>query len=144
VNLNGKARFGEYIDMLNTNENDFGILSFQTGYLEKQFTKRAVFDHFESNESIKNAYHNIATVLIMKKNTHSVPIVDKWYSAATHNLINDDIQDEDPIFYGHRHDQSILSVLVNTHGSIKLQDETFFFNWVDGQNYPFLSKRGYV
>jgi hypothetical protein len=51
--------------------------------------------------------------------------------------------DESINFKQNRGDQSILSVLVNTYGSIKLKDETYFENsWdKDGKNYPFWATR---
>jgi hypothetical protein len=59
-------------------------------------------------------------------------------------LINDFVSyNEDPAFIENRHDQSILSVIANRFGSIKLMDETYFNpNWNhDGMLYPFWAKR---
>jgi hypothetical protein len=84
----------------------------------------------------------MATVIILKKNAHSTSIINEWYEQCeNYDLINDEKGKEDPRFIDHRHDQSILSVLVNKRGSLKITDETYFSNWNNGANYPFLAKR---
>ena len=86
----------------------------------------------------------LATVLIIKKTAHSTNIINEWQrNCEDYNLINDHTGNEDPRFIDNRHDQSILSVLVNKYGSIKLLDETYFYpNWItNGECYPFWAKR---
>jgi hypothetical protein len=137
VNEQGKRRLHEYIDMLNTSEH--GILSFQLEFLEPLYTKNQVFETLEFK---KNVLQCMATVIILKKNANSSSIINEWYEhCENYDLINDDNGKEDPRFIDHRHDQSILSVLVNKRGSLKITDETYFSNWNDGTNYPFLAKR---
>ena len=145
INSNGKKRLLEYIDMLNTNKDNYGLVSFQLEFIELQYTKKAIFDEFQCNEYAKNMRQCIGTIQIIKKNTHSINIINEWYKRCeNYNLINNNIHnDEDMHFVENRHDQSIISVLVNKYGSIKLLDETYFHpNWdVDGFHYPFWAKR---
>jgi hypothetical protein len=141
INMNGKERFLEYIRMLETNESGYGILSFALPCKERQWTKKAVFRHFMSDESITKSSQNITGVILIKKNAHSMHVIDMWNKSMLHELINDVTETEHPEFCENRHDQSIFSVLVNTHGSVKLANETYFTNWDDGENYPFLAKR---
>lgn len=123
--------------MLNTS--DHGIISFQLEFLEPLYTKNKVFETLDFK---KNVLQCMATVIILKKNTHSTAIIDEWYThCENYELINDLHDKEDTRFIDHRHDQSILSVIVNKRGSLKLNDETYFSNWNDGLNYPFLAKR---
>lgn len=143
INSNGKHRLSEYIDMLNSNKDNYGLISFQLEFKEIQYTKRAIFEHFQVND--KNDLQCLATILIIKKNSHSVSIINEWHKNCTYyNLINDYTEGkEDPQFVDNRHDQSILSVLVNKYGSIKLLDETYFHpNWsIEGEVYPFWARR---
>jgi hypothetical protein len=137
INNNGKQRLYEYIDMLNTS--NYGLISFQLEFKEIQYTKQLIFDKIDVN---KNVLHNSASVIIIKKNIHSINIIEKWFNyCENYHLINDHIMNESNEFIENRHDQSILSVLVNKYGSIKLMDETYFVNWSNGLNYPFWTKR---
>jgi hypothetical protein len=144
INNNGKQRLKEYIDMLNSNKQNHGLISFQLEFKELQYTKKSIFDNFQSNEYEKNMLQCLGGIIIIKKNKHSKNIINEWNkNCKKYNLINDEIQNEDKDFVENRNDQSILSVLVNKHGSIKLQDETYFSpNWeTDGYCYPFWAKR---
>jgi hypothetical protein len=144
INNNGKQRLKEYIDMLNSNKQNHGLISFQLDYKELQYTKKSIFDNFQSNEYEKNMLQCLNGIIIIKKNKHSINIINEWNkNCKKYNLINDEIQNEDKDFVENRHDQSILSILVNKHGSIKLLDETYFHpNWeTDGYCYPFWVKR---
>ena len=141
INSNGKQRFQEYIHMLETNESGYGVLSFMVPYREVQYTKKAIFDHFICDESINELLQNLGGIVLIKKNAHSVHLIDTWNKSMLHHLINDVTGTEHPDFIENRHDQSIFSVLVNTYGSVKLPDETYFPNWDDGRNYPILAKR---
>jgi len=144
INKDGKERLLEYIDLLNINNENYGIISFQLEFKELLYTKNAIFDFMNSDDNCKNALQCMATVLIIKKNEHSTNIIDKWYEiVCNYNLINDYIKNENIHFISNRHDQSILSVLVNTYGSIKLFDETYFSNnWeTEGKELPFWAKR---
>ena len=63
-------------------------------------------------------------VLIIKKNNHSIDIINKWYKlSCNYELINDNISNEIDLFKENRHDQSLFSILVKQNGSIKLENE---------------------
>jgi hypothetical protein len=138
VNEKGKRRLHEYIDMLNTS--DTGIITFKLTHLERVYTKNKVFETLGSNK--KDVLHCLATVILIKKNKKSTDIVNQWYeNCENYNLINDETKEEDSLFKENRHDQSVLSVLVNKLDSIKISDETYFSDWKDGEEYPFLKKK---
>jgi hypothetical protein len=141
INPNGKQRFLEYIDMLETNEDRHGVLSFTMPLQVGHWTKNAIFEYFKCENSIRQLGQNIATIIIIHKNTHSMHLIDLWNKSMLYHLINDVTGNEHPEFIENRHDQSIFSVLVNTYGSVKLPDETYFTKWDEGRNYPFLAKR---
>jgi hypothetical protein len=141
ININGKKRFNEYIDMLDNNENNYGIISFQMEHLEKLWTKKAILQWFEADENIKNTGQCIGGIQIIKKNEHSINIINEWLNNIKYEFINDTRNDEEPYFIENRHDQSIYSIIVKKYGSIKLSDETWFHDWNNGINYPILAKR---
>ena len=145
INENGRKRIFEYIEMLNLDGNH-GVLSFQMCHLpEIKYTKRALLSYLETNLDDMRSGQFMATVIIIKKNLHSMHIMNEWYRIASINeLINDDkgSEEEYKFFQDHRHDQSIYSLLVKKYGSIKIPDETYFApDWSNGKYYPFWATR---
>lgn len=150
LNKNGLQRVFEYIDALNTNIDDYGIFSFRLRHKEISYTKNKIFEYFNTEEKDKPLPQCMATIMIIKKNQHSINVIKEWYEICSnnHHLINDERTNEDPQFIDNRHDQSIYSMLVKKYGSIKVYDETYFneveFNerWGEESNkYPLLAKR---
>ena len=149
--LNTKAtkRFDEYIDMLDNS--NLGIISFQTGYKEHIYTKNEIFDHFKLDETSEhyNSGQIIATCIIIKKNEHSVKLINEWYETTHKNssLFLDNTGIKNPGYIANRHDQSILSVISKIHGSILVGEETFFrglnggFGQPESLQYPFWATR---
>lgn len=139
INPDGKKRFLEYINMLDNNPNNFGLISFVLeGCLEKTWTKQVVLKWFMANETITNTGQCMATAQIIKKNKHSINIINTWCHNMIYNLINDDTKNEENCFIENRHDQSIYSIIVKKFGSIKLNDETYDFT---DTTKPILAKR---
>jgi hypothetical protein len=144
INTNGKDRLFEYIDLLNNNRDNYGIISFQLEFQEVSYTKKNIFEHFSIDCNRIDLKQHVGGILLIKKNNHSIHIINNWYNSCCHyNLINDNVYNERPYFRENRHDQSILSVLVNKYGSIKKIDETYFEpNWdTIGKEFPFWAKR---
>ena len=150
LNKNGLHRINEYIDALNTNIDDYGVFSFRLRHKENLYTKNKIFEYFNTEEKDKTIPQCMATIMIIRKNNHSLNIIKEWYEICSNNyhLINDERTNEDRCFIDNRHDQSIFSMLVKKYGSIKVYDETYFndveFNehWgVESIKYPLLSKR---
>jgi len=141
INQLGKQRLFEYIDMLNNNKENYGIISFQLEFKEAWYTKKIVFETLGMEQ---DNMQQMATVILIKKNNHSMQMIDKWYDlCSNYDLINDNTSNENSLFRDHRHDQSIFSALVHKYGSIKLNDETYFNPKWDtvGKDYPFWAKR---
>lgn len=146
ININGKKRFDEYIKMLNIS--DKGIISFQMPHIEKKYTTKEIFKYF--NIDINSEYANngqiLDGILIMKKNKNLNIIIDEW-----DNVMHDDPllftdhynKIQESYFIDNRHEQSILSVVRKKHGSILLEDETWFtpFGNKESLQYPFWATR---
>ena len=142
INPKGKQRFYEYIDMIDKDPKQYGLLTFQTPHLEKYYSKLAIFDWFKiDDEEIKNSGQCVGSIQIIKKTEHSLNVINKWVENMHYELINDNLFNEILGFKDNRHDQSIYSILVKKYGSIKIPDETWYNNWDDGNFIPFLAKR---
>tara|TARA_B110000305_G_C19419407_1_gene629977 strand:- start:246 stop:992 length:747 start_codon:yes stop_codon:yes gene_type:complete len=152
LNTRAKKRFDEYIDMLDNS--NLGIISFQTGYKEHIYTKNEIFDHFKLDETSEhyNSGQIIATCIIIKKNEHSVKLINEWYETTHKNssLFLDNTGIKNPGYIANRHDQSVFSIIRKIHGSILLGEETFFsglnrvyggFGQTESLKYPFWATR---
>ena len=147
INPSGKKRFYEYIDMLN-NSNE-GIISFQMRNLEKYWTTRQIFEHFnlDLNSNYANSGQIIGGALIMKKTEKLMKIIDECFNVLETNklLFTDHFnrENQESCFIDNRHDQSILSVVRKIHGSIVLGDETWFVPFGNNESlkYPFWATR---
>lgn len=151
LNLYGKKRFQEYIEIVNKSKT--GILSFElyNGFgseeplLEKNWTNEFLFEYFKVNtdSNIHNTPQLVGGILIMRKCKNVMEIFTDCL-----NVINDR-----PDFFKNckRHDQSILSVIRKIRGTELLPDETYFkestkihpLGWNDpfSKHFPFHAKR---
>jgi hypothetical protein len=89
-----------------------------------------------------------AGVLLIKKSQSSVEFVQKWKEYSfNYDLIGDCFDESNhDTFLTHRHDQSILSLLVRDCSYIKLlKDESWHENFYrHGRHYPLLAVRGCI
>lgn len=147
INTNGKTRFNEYIEMLN-NSNE-SVISFQMPHIEKTYTIKQIFNHFNINVNDNNGNSGqiMATVLIMKNDDKMMKMIDECINVlrTDHLLVTDHYNkiDQCKEFIDNRHDQSILSLVRKKYGSIILTDETWFtsFGNKESMKYPFWATR---
>jgi len=114
-------RFEEYLEMLNSTPIlvfcDGGSCGNPPDYKEKYFQKMKVLKRFslENDEDFLNSGQIEGGVFICKKSQESIDFVKEWLNLVTednYSLVNDDDDFEQLNEYrGHRHDQSILSIL---------------------------------
>jgi hypothetical protein len=147
INTNGKTRFNEYIEILN-NSNE-SIISFQMPHIEKKYTNKELFHHFNMNVNDNNGNSGMimATILIMKNTEKMMKIIDECINVlrTDHLLVTDHYNKMEQCieFKDNRHDQSILSLVRKKHGSIVLPDETWFtpFGNKESLKFPFWATR---
>jgi hypothetical protein len=144
LNLNGFNRLNDYFTIVEKSIS--GILTFESFFLEKQYTKMDLFNFINLNDyNLLNSKQIIATAIIFRKCTNSVNFVKEWYEiCCNYNLINDSnsIFKNDISFIEHRHDQSVFSLLAKKYKLEVLPDETYFENFnINGKNYPIWSTR---
>lgn len=160
INSAGKSRFYQYIDALNTNKEQYGVLSFQmTGKMgpgnleiEKKWTTKQIFDHFQVDMETKNEIANtgqyLGGILMMKKNTHLKQYMERYLSCVLQNplLCTDhyNVMNQVEEFRENRHEQSITSVLRKLMGSVVIDsDESWMPPFGEGESlaYPFWATR---
>ena len=143
LNINGKARLIEYIDMCKNHES--GIVSFQLPHIEHNWTKNDIIQHLNASNEIISSGQLVGGIFVIRKCKTTVELVAKWYeTCCCYNLINDtpSLTPNHPTFVENRHDQSIWSILRKQNGSVILSDETYFRNWnAEGIYYPFWATR---
>ncbi|NQX37646.1 hypothetical protein SAMN05421820_103359 [Pedobacter steynii] len=144
INSWGKERFNQYIEKLIASET--GILAFEINHKEYEYTKKEVFEYFNSTEVVTHSKQVIGTIFLVRKCTHSVSLVNRWYHVLQDNpkLFTDELNQElqDPGFINHRHDQSIWSIILKTYGADILSDETHFKDLIrDGHSFPLWAAR---
>lgn len=110
------TEFFSYLENLK----DSDITGFQIANLEKHFTKRDLFRFLDvDNDSCANSYQMISGMMFFKKTDHVMDLVSNWEKVCRiSHMINDDdsFYDNYDGFVEHRHDQSVLSLLVKKHG----------------------------
>ena len=126
LNLAGRKRFTEYIDIIKHSEK--GILSFELytrwksniPLLETSWNNQFLFDYLgiSSNNMIIHSPQLVGGIMIMKKCENVMKIFDTTI----------DILHQKPEFFVNckRNDQSILSVVRKMMGTELLPDETYF------------------
>lgn len=147
INPLGKKRLIEYIKMLNMN--DSGIISFHTKSIEKFYTTKEIFNHFNLrlDSEIANSEQIVGSVLIIKKNMNSIRLIDRWIKTLNENplLFTDHYnkKDQASCFKDNRHDQSIFSIIRKMNNPILIRDETWFPNFGSNESliYPFWTTR---
>ena len=145
LNNHGINRLNEYFEIVKNS--NYGILSFELGFLEKIYTK---MDAFHELKMDKNQYLNskqiMATIFILKKCNHTIKLINEWYKfVCIYHLVDDSESNSknDENFIEHRHDQSIFSLIRKKYGTEIISDETWYSNWdFDSiKNIPILSTR---
>lgn len=149
LNIQGKKRFEEYIDILKNNKS--GIISFQTKWIEKKYTTQEIFDYFQvDNDSDIANSGQITSLIFLIKNKNTVNLIDKFYNTIIHNplLFTDHYNNKQhDYFIDNRHEQSVFSVLRKLNNPILINDESWFgephgcFNGAKSKNYPFWTSR---
>lgn len=111
------------ISVMEKNKDDIMVFAVY-GRTEEEYTKRDVFTYFSyETEECLNSDQIMSGFILIKKNAKTVKIFREWETACEHsNLLLDgentisEGKINYPRFKEHRHDQSILSVLLKKNG----------------------------
>jgi GR25 family glycosyltransferase involved in LPS biosynthesis len=141
LNILGRKRFLDYIDIVNQNE----TLAFQMDLLEKQWTKMDLIKILKMED--ENTGQIQATMQFYTKCKKNIDLLEQIYKLSimmNYRFVDDSpsIETNDKSFKEHRHEQSILSLLFKKNNCYYIKDETYFYPiWNDGIKYPIWSIR---
>jgi len=122
-----KNKFDAYINLLN--QSNTPVLSFGLQSItERQFQKMSVLKEFglDKNEEFLNSNQVESGIVICKKTDYTIKFMKKWLDLVlqdNYRLVVD-YDDEEQLdgYIGHRHDQSLLSVLSKTENAHTIID----------------------
>lgn len=150
LNVKGKKRLMQYFDLVKKNESGFVVTNAGEDNLEYRWTKGDLLDYFKvrSNDSIIRTPQFQGGTIFIRKNSDTVSLIERWLDVYNrHFHLADDspsLSPNLPGFKEHRHDQSILSILLKLHGTSVIPIEEC---WCEGnwetliEEYPILQAR---
>ena len=93
-----------------------GIVTFQTNSLEYSYSKRAVLDLLVSRVERQTPQREATTIIVSLDDERAIELVHEWNRLCILNnfeLLRDPVTPQESLdFIDHRHDQSILSILL--------------------------------
>jgi hypothetical protein len=138
----GIPRLETYIEQANQHN----IFTFRMGFKECHWTKMDVLIRLDfTSEEEMNSEQRVGTTHIWKNTPVSRDLLSEWIKISEYYPnINDSpsISKNHSEFKEHRHDQSLLSVLLKKHGFPAIPDETWWNpNWTEHVDYPIHATR---
>jgi len=142
INLNPEAlqKFEEYCNLAKHN----GILAFRTQHLERDWSKNDLLNLFETDYSMSGQFLG---AILMGTPEKISELARHWLELSRVQSYHflDDSPSLIPNYIGfkeHRHDQSILSLLLKERSIAEaLESEVYFESWDNGKKYPFWTTR---
>lgn len=146
INQQGRERLDDYVDLAKSSES--GILSFHLkgNHRMVNWTKMSVLIdmNFTSEEEIETP-QIISGLLIMRNDNFVRGIIREWLAKCQDYWRIDDSESITPnsaAFMEHRHDQSVLSIILRKNHVEPMPDETYFSpRWGENVKYPFHARR---
>ena len=145
LNFRALPRFREYGKLAQQH----GALCFDVGMPESMWTKGDTARRIAGNSvEHMNSGQLIGTISLWRNDPFNRQLVRDWYNIGMedgYRYITDvaSVAPNSAEFREHRHDQSIVSLLIKKHGRYHaLLDETYFANWhQDGEHMPIWATR---
>lgn len=144
LNAEGRSRLEEYFSLAAGHPT--GVLAFTLEGRMGQWTKRATLAAFNADEPAMRARRMVAAgTMLLRAGPETLDLVREWERRMRDVSIVDDSpspQGEHPEFRGHRHDQSIWSLLAHERSLQQIPDETWFGGEWDGfRHFPIHTRR---
>jgi hypothetical protein len=144
LNAEGRPRLDEYFAIAAGHPT--GVLAFTLDGRVGQWTKRATLVAFNADDSAMRAREMVAaTALVFRVAPETLDLVREWETRMRNVSLIDDSpspQGEHPEFRGHRHDQSIFTLLAYERALQRIPDETWFGDEWDGfRQFPIHARR---
>ena len=149
LNSRGKMRFLDYCETVKQHSSGFLVTNAGRNQLERIWTKGDLFDFMNVRDrmDITDTSQLQSGTIFIRKEPNTVALIEKWMEIGLKhfNLLDDSPSQSIDMdgFQGHRHDQSILSILLKLHGvyAIPLR-ECWSKDWTMlEKSFPILQKR---
>lgn len=148
LNSRGREKLFAYCQEVRQNESGFLVSQLEPDRKECFWTKGDVLDYFRirGQEEMYTPQYQSGVVFI-RKEAKTVALVQQWLDVFYENFhLADDtssLSANEPGFVEHRHDQSILSLLLKQHGtSVIPLEEVYRPNWnLKARFYPIRIER---
>lgn len=142
LNKEGIPRLKNYIEKAD----QYDIFTFDMDFKECQWTKMDVLARLNfTSEKELNSKHRVGTAHLWKNSSISRDILHEYIKICEYYPNIDDspsVLPNHPEFKGHRHDQSIFSILLKKHNFPAIPDETWWHpDWAGHINYPIHATR---
>ena len=144
LNAEGRSRLEEYFALAAGHQT--GVLAFTLTGLVGQWTKRATLAAFNADDPAMRAREMVAaTALVFRAGPETLDLVREWEARMRDVAVVDDSpspQGEHPEFRGHRHDQSLFTLLAHERALQRIPDETWFGGeWDSFRQFPIHARR---
>lgn len=148
LNSKGFKKLNSYWEEVKYNKSGFLVTQLEAHRKECFWTKGDVLDYFHirgSKDAFSAQYQ--AGVIFIRKESQTIRFVQKWLDVyyKDFHLVDDSpsISSNEEGFIEHRHDQSILSILLKKHGTSTIPLEDIYRPYWDLSTrfYPILLKR---
>jgi len=152
INFEGYKRIKEYYSLLEKHS----IIAFRIQYDEKMYNKMdtvtgvvKTLGNEQNVTALLEGKQVTAACLLVKKTPMTVKLMQLWYSLCSeYHLVDDSpsVQPNLPVFKEHRHDQSILSLIVKSVPECIILDDNYSdgrddYTTLDGIQKPFVVSR---
>lgn len=150
-NIRGKERLLEYFKI--AEESEVGILAIRSQvHLDRKYTKMDVFKYFGVADSPQYTDTTTfeATIGLYRKDATTKAFLNEWMNCIKDNFqLLTDTPSQNPNFsdfIGHRHDQSIFSILAKKYkvNELATEKEVYAEDWDTLCDRPILAKRDKV
>ena len=145
----GRDRLIEYFQLAKRSES--GILAFQLTLTEELWTKGDLLEHMEARGhlGLRKTPQVQAAAIVLEKRPEVVALMEAWLDIFR---LNFDLVDDSPSttpnatgFRGHRHDQSVFSLMAKIHNFSLLPAAEQYphggLTWKDLSDYPIHQRR---
>lgn len=149
LNSRGKMRFLDYCETVKQHPSGFLVSNAGRKQLERIWTKGDLFDFMGVRDrmDITDTPQLQSGTIFIRKDPDTVALIEEWLEIGLKhfNLLDDSASQSINMegFQEHRHDQSILSILLKLHGTYAIPlRECWSKNWtILDKSFPILQKR---
>ena len=144
INLTALPRLQDYVARVE--EKDSLFFEMSMACKERLWSKRDTIEFIGVDGNDVETPQVAGGVWLLKKTPKNVAIINEWFDVLTmdgYHHADDTPSRLSPLkgFKEHRHDQSVLSLLVKKHRLERCDDKLWYKNWLSGKSMPLLACR---